>query len=100
MAEKLFVYGTLKDPEVQKRVFGRTTEGIPDALEGYEKSQLVIEGETFPALVPKEGSIVDGLVLEVNPDELAKIDEYETAAYVREKVNLKSGAETWVYLKN
>ncbi len=100
MPEKLFVYGTLKDPQVQEQVFGRTTDGKPDVLEGYERSQVVVEGEIFPALVPKEGSTIAGLVLEINPEEFPKIDEYETAAYVRGKVNLRSGTEAWVYLKS
>jgi len=100
MAEKLFVYGTLRDSEVPKKVFGRTEVGKPDVLEGYERSQVVVEDETFPALVPKEGSIIDGLVLEVNNGELAKIDHYETDAYVRKRVNLKSGSQAWVYLKS
>jgi len=33
----LFVYGTLKDPKVQKMVFGRVEAGTPDTLDGYKK---------------------------------------------------------------
>ena len=94
--EQLFVFGTLKQPDVQKEVIGRTIEGLSDTLEGYKIATVDIEGETYPNIKESPGR-VDGLVLEVSPEELGKIDEYETEAYQRKRVVLKSGKETWVY---
>jgi len=97
--EELFVYGTLREPEVQKDVIGRIIEGVPDSLEGYIKDKIQIEGETYPILVydPHSEEPIDGLVLSITSEELEKIDEYETKAYQREKVTLKSGKKVWVY---
>lgn len=97
--EKIFIYGTLADPEVQKRVWGRVTRHTADRLKGYKKVQIEIADETFPALIPGDGSI-DGFVMEVSEDELKKIDEYETKAYKRKKVRLVSGQLVWVYVKS
>lgn len=97
--ENLFVYGTLKDPEVQERVFGRKTNGSSDILQGYKKSEVIINGKTYPAIVPNAKTITDGLVITVTPQELKLIDEYETAAYKRIAVRLKSGVSAWVYRK-
>jgi hypothetical protein len=38
-------------------------------------------------------------MLSVNKTELEKLDEYETSAYIREKVVLNSWKEVWVYQK-
>ena len=52
----LFVYGTLKDPKVQKMVFRRVEAGTPATLDGYKKSKVVINKKTYPAIVhsPKD----------------------------------------------
>lgn len=34
--ENLFAYGSLMEEEVQKTVFGRILQGIPEKLLGYE----------------------------------------------------------------
>ncbi len=95
--ELLFVYGTLQDPDVQRRVIGREIEGAPDVLDDYFKSEIVMSDGTFPIIVPEAGKSVAGKVLDVTPEELARMDIYETTAYRRIRVGLRSGRETWVY---
>ena len=95
--ENLFVYGTLKDPSIQKQVFGRTTSGTPDVLAGYSLSAIDISGETYPIAFPKEGKEMEGLVLQVSLAELQKTDAWESDTYQRVKVTLKSGTQAWVY---
>jgi len=97
--EKLFVYGTLRESEIQEKIIGRTIEGSEDTLSGYERSETEIEGETYPILVPNREGRIEGLVLSVNPSELRRIDEYETEAYRRIQVYLQSGERAWVYIK-
>lgn len=97
MVERLFVYGTLRDPVVQQAVFGRIIQGTPDGLEGWRKTEMTFPDGTFPIIVADSSSRVDGLILEVTPDELARGDIYETDAYRRIRVRLASGAEAWVY---
>ena len=96
--EALFVYGTLKDPAVQQNVIGRVVSIVPDVLECYLKSTITINGKTYPIIVPGLGN-VEGFVISVTHDELRLLDEYETSAYKRKKVILKSGRSAWAYQK-
>ncbi len=96
--QNLFVYGTIKDPEVQKKVIGRVAESRNDSLEGYSKSSIVLKGITYSILV-KGTEEVEGVVLQLTEDELKKFDVFETTAYRRVMEKLKSGVETWVYVK-
>jgi gamma-glutamylcyclotransferase (GGCT)/AIG2-like uncharacterized protein YtfP len=95
--EKLFVYGTLMDPIVQERIIGRVIGGESDVLEDFFKSKLALVEGHYPLVIPKPGSQVHGLVLEVSSLELARMDAYETSAYRRFWVRLQSGTEAWVY---
>ncbi len=96
--EQLFVYGTLKKPNVQKSIIGRTIKSSPDILQNFTRSKIKIE-KIYPIIINKKGKFVRGLVLSVNSKELKLIDEYETNCYKRQKVVLKSGINAWVYTK-
>lgn len=106
--EKLFSYGTLCFPEVQKSLFGRTLRGSKDELVGYRveklriKDQSVIEksgAEWHPILifVGLPSAIVQGMVFEVSEEELIQADAYEVDDYSRKKGQTKSGTEVWIY---
>lgn len=97
--ETLFVYGTLLQPVLRERVFGRPLGGQADALEGYEKKEAMVAG-SFPGLVrrPTGPATVQGLRFELPPELLARADAYEGALYRREVLRLVSGAKAWVYL--
>ena len=95
--ENLFAYGQLRDKLTQEKVFGRVIEGNPDVLQDYSLSAIDIQGSTYPIAIPKQGSSIQGEVIEVNPAELKLIDEWETDTYQRTKVTLKSGKQAWVY---
>ena len=95
--ELLFVYGTLQDPAVQQRLIGRTVIGTPDTLEGFFKSSMSMTEGIYPLVIPRHGHEVNGLVLEITLEELLAMDVYETSAYRRVRVPLRSGRETWVY---
>ena len=95
--EALFVYGTLQDPQVQTRVFGRIVHGQADTLPGYRKAEIAIDGSVYPLAVEDVSGVIAGQVIEVTPDELVRIDAYEGSEYRRLRVPLGSGRETWVY---
>lgn len=97
--EMLFVYGTLRDKNIEKQAIGREINGNPDSLEGYEKKIIMIRNEPYPIIFPNKDSSVHGLVLEVTEDELKKIDEYESDIYIRKRVVLKSGSKAWAYVE-
>ncbi len=78
--ELLFVYGTLQDPQIQLRAFGRTTEGTPDVLDGYRCDDITIDGSDYFIAVPDRASSIDGRVLELTPEELIGIDRTKAAS--------------------
>ena len=96
----LFTYGTLQDPYIQQQVFGRSLEGSPDVLNGFRISPEKIMGRY---LVAKETNStedrIEGVVYELEQNELTKADQYEGAAYKKKKVGLKSGKTAWVYIR-
>ena len=95
--ESLFVYGTLQDPQVQTRVFGRIVTGVVDALDGYRKAEISIGGSRYPIAQLDSASSIDGRILDLTPEELVAIDHYEGSEYRRLCVVLRSGVEAWVY---
>jgi hypothetical protein len=42
MTEFLFVYGTLRNPVIQRWVLGREVGGTADVLEGYTRSTIIL----------------------------------------------------------
>jgi gamma-glutamylcyclotransferase (GGCT)/AIG2-like uncharacterized protein YtfP len=97
MSESLFVYGTLMNPLVQQRVFGRTAVGKADKLVGYKKDLIYLGSGVYPIIKPEAGSSVEGMVIEVTQAELKLIDWYEGKVYQRKKARLASGQPAWVY---
>lgn len=108
MSEKLFSYGTLQQESVQLANFGRKLKGQADVVVGWRLASVQI---TDPLVLAQSGLAVhkimvpgspadevDGVVFEITPDELKAADGYETDAYRRVKVKLRSGTETWVYV--
>ena len=56
--EKLFVYGTLKKPEIQKSVFGRIAESSSEVLLDFTRSKIKINNNKYPIILPKKGRYV------------------------------------------
>lgn len=100
MTELLFAYGTLRSPDIQRKIVGKILFGAPDILEGYTTVQIDIDDESYPILTEAVHKNVNGLVLEILPTDFSALDEYEGDTYKRVKVLLKSKKEVWVYKKN
>lgn len=98
--ENLFVYGTLRKPEIQKEAFGRTASPRPAVLRGYRRSRRFLHGEEYPIIVSDPESSVMGLVISVTPRELRLLDRYEDPLYRRESVRIRSGLnlKAWAYM--
>jgi gamma-glutamylcyclotransferase (GGCT)/AIG2-like uncharacterized protein YtfP len=106
----LFSYGTLQQPDVQLATFGRTLRGEVDALLGFERSRIKIEGSVLPTMAggthhanvvrsTAADTSVNGTVFEVTDEELAAADSFEAPArYERMEVGLASGKRAWVYV--
>ena len=90
-AHQVFAYGTLTRPWVRRIVMGRAGAASADALAGYRREALDV--------MPEAGARTTGLVFEVTPRELARLDRYERLGirYARELKRLESGELAWVY---
>ncbi|MEJ0024567.1 MAG: gamma-glutamylcyclotransferase family protein [Rhizomicrobium sp.] len=109
--EKLFSYGTLREEAVQRAVFGRPVPGTPDAILGYRlvpftiraAGAIAISGHADHTILDATGDPsdrIEGLVLALTPEDLARADAYEDAGYKRVKAELRSGAGgAWVYVR-
>ena len=108
--ERVFSYGTLRLPHVQRALYGREVPTTDDLLLGYRLDWVLI---TDPRVIATSGSdrhpilrrgeaadAVTGACLELTPAELQATDAYEVDDYVRSMVTLASGRGAWVYLES
>lgn len=108
MLHRVFSYGTLRQENVQRALFGRPVVTVDDTLPGYRIDWLTI---TDPEVIATSGSdrhpilrpgsatdVVAGAYLELDEAGLAATDAYEVDDYVRTAVTLGSGTPAWVYL--
>ncbi|MEO0570736.1 MAG: gamma-glutamylcyclotransferase family protein [Bacteroidota bacterium] len=97
----LFSYGTLQNEDIQRMVLGRTLKGKSGILLGYRISQKKVHGK-YPLIEPSpiKTDNVRGKLFRVSNFELHELDHYETYAYMRIEVELKSGTKAWVYVEN
>lgn len=108
MSHRLFSYGTLRQAEVQRELFGGPVPTVDDVLPGWRLDWVTI---TDPAVIATSGSdrhpilrpgepsdAVPGACLALDEARLARADEYEVDDYVRVRVRLASGVEAWVYV--
>jgi gamma-glutamylcyclotransferase (GGCT)/AIG2-like uncharacterized protein YtfP len=104
----LFSYGTLQQDRVQLETFGRRLHGRSDEIVGFALAVCHVDDPAFVAqsgkadhaIVKSTGDArdrVNGTVLEVTDDELARSDAYEPAGYTRVEAALASGGRAWVY---
>lgn len=108
-AIRLFSYGTLQQPDVQRANFGRLLAGVSDAVAGFRLSTVTIDDPEVvaesglaihPILVASANAadLVPGTVFLITQAELDAADDYETGAYVRVEVMLASGGRAWAYV--
>ena len=109
MTVALFCYGTLRQAEVQRAIFGRQLEGRLDALTGYGLAPLPIDdpyviatsGSALHQIARPTGDPADriaGLTFEITPAELDAADRYEVDTVKRIEAKLASGARAFVYV--
>jgi len=107
--ENLFAYGTLQLEKVQLETFGRRLDGEPDALHGYKLVMVTITDEDFVIesgtanhrslqFTGNSTDVIEGFVFKVTGNELEQADSYEPEGYERVKVQLRSGANAWVFV--
>ena len=85
MSAPLFVYGTLRDPDLLGAVLGRPLrpgETMPAVAPGYRAT--FYPGRIYPALIRAPGGAAEGLLLiALSPFEFDLLDAFEGAEYRR-----------------
>ena len=104
----LFSYGTLRQPEVQRAVFGRELASEPDALPGFVLDHILIAdpavvaasgGDRYRILRRQDGAPpLPGAALAIREADLAPADIYEGGDYRRIAATLASGRTAFVYV--
>ena len=91
MQRRVFLFGTLRSSEKLSVVLGHNTHKTePEVLTGH-KVVWDANGK-FPVLVRADREETEGLVLDLTPEDLARLDWYEGAfGYHRAEVMLTSG---------
>ena len=104
--EQLFSYGTLQSKEIQMQVFNKLLIGTPDQLLGYKLKDFQIEEEfgmeDYFVAIPSENpsNAINGIAFTVTNEDLLKADQFESNAYKRVQITLKSGITAWIYIES
>ncbi|HEX2313221.1 MAG TPA: gamma-glutamylcyclotransferase family protein [Thermomonospora sp.] len=93
----LFVYGTLRFPEVLSILLGRVPELEPATAAGWRVKAL--PGAVYPGLVPDPDAVAEGLLMTgLSEDERRLLDAYEGEEYEPRLLRLDGGREGWAYV--
>jgi gamma-glutamylcyclotransferase (GGCT)/AIG2-like uncharacterized protein YtfP len=91
-AKPLFVYGTLRDPDILDALLGRVLpphQRIPAHAPGFEAVHY--PQRVYPALILAPDGNAPGLVLfDLTPVELAILDAFEGNEYRRDTITVKT----------
>jgi len=97
--DSLFVYGSLLEPSLRRRLLGREIAAKPATLSGYRAYYLNNQG--YPALRRMAGGVTPGMLLQgLSYEDLRRLDRYEGELYYRRKLKIRQGfasTRAWVY---
>lgn len=93
----LFVYGTLRSPDVLVALIDRMPDHEPARVHGWRAAAL--PERVYPALVPEAGRTTDGLLLTgLTAGEWLVLDAYEGPGYELRRLGLDGGRQGWTYV--
>lgn len=89
--QRVFAYGTLRNPLVRLLITRELTDPTPVHLPGYRKQGLDI--------IEVDSAKTQGVVFSVTPQGLRRLDRYERLGerYHRLQLTLADGKPAWVY---
>lgn len=94
---KLFIYATLKSKRILEQALGakHNKKLIPTILYDWEESIDITSDDAWPTINPVHVGEVKGDIIEVNAEELNKLDKWESSY---RRIKLKTEAEyAWAY---
>jgi gamma-glutamylcyclotransferase (GGCT)/AIG2-like uncharacterized protein YtfP len=90
-AKPLFVYGTLRDPDIMDALLGRPVRSQQASAPGFRSVHH--PHRTYPALIPSADGKAPGLLLRLlTPAELAILDTFEGDEYRRATIAVSTPA--------
>jgi len=96
----LFVYGSLLEPALRRRLLAREVAAEVASLTGYRA--YFLKNQDYPALRQVAGAVTTGLLIQgLSGDEMRRLDDYEGELYTRRKLKVCHGYSSswvWVYL--
>jgi gamma-glutamylcyclotransferase (GGCT)/AIG2-like uncharacterized protein YtfP len=96
-AEGLFVYGTLRFPDVLRAILGRVPDLTPATARGWRVAALL--GRRYPGLVVDPDGCAAGLLLTgLTADEQRILDAFEDDLYDLRRLPLDGGRHGWAYV--
>ncbi|NKB82127.1 MAG: gamma-glutamylcyclotransferase [Nitrospirales bacterium] len=87
--KQIFVYGTLMWEEVWSRIVRGTYQKVPAQLRGYQR--LKIKEQAYPGLVKGDGAVWGCVWLDVDTDDVARLDAFEEKYYLRVEEEVHDG---------
>ena len=98
--DALFVYGSLLENSLRKKILGRDVECEPARVEGYERRHA-----RYFIIVARPGAVTDGLLLSgLGRADLEALDGYEEVGFLywRELIEVSRSdggrVRCWIYL--
>jgi len=97
---RLFVYGTLKQEDLLRRLLGKVPPAVDASLNHYRRYRL--RGRAYPGIRYRHHDHVDGRLLSgLSATQLQALDRYEGSEYRRTRVRVKTPTgklPAWVYV--
>lgn len=88
----LFLYGTLRDPDILAAVLGRAVPAADlVAASAPDCAAVYFPDRVYPALVPRRGAAAPGLLLQVTAADRMALDAFEGKEYRRGPLQVESG---------
>ena len=96
MTTKLFTYGLLQVPRIQRQLFKRNVRQEKHSLPGFSISEKLVN-EMYKTITPDCDSFVDGTVLYLEDGELAITDRFEgVASGLYERIKTYDDMEVYI----
>ena len=97
---RLFAYGTLRDPEFRSELFGREIAAEPATLAGWA---IVVAETGYFTIVEDPHGIVAGELLDIDAAALAICDRWEGDGYARREAEAIDASSRpvrcWIYVR-
>lgn len=87
----VFTYGSLMFPEVWGRVVRGKYDSSEATIHGFRRVRVLAREHPALIIAPRAAPLTGRLYMDVNPQDLARLDHFETSSYARVAVAVTVG---------